>query len=124
MKTDVLKNWALFLLLALFSGFLSAKELPLPGTVALASLPTEVRETLTLVKRGGPFPYPKDGVVFGNYEKSLPVMARGYYHEYTVRTPGIRGRGARRLVAGGRPALKAEYYYTDDHYMTFRRIRE
>jgi len=82
------------------------------------------RETLTLVKRGGPFPYPKDGVVFGNYEKSLPVMARGYYHEYTVRTPGIRGRGARRLVAGGRPALKAEYYYTDDHYMTFRRIRE
>jgi len=87
--------------------------------VPVAALPKEARETLALVKRGGPFPYRQDGATFGNFEKRLPIRARGYYHEYTVPTPGARDRGARRIVAGG-----GEYYYTDDHYRSFRRIRE
>jgi ribonuclease T1 len=87
--------------------------------VPVAQLPKEARETLALVKRGGPFPYKKDGATFGNFEKRLPIRARGYYREYTVPTPGARDRGARRIVAGG-----GEYYYTDDHYRSFRRIRE
>jgi ribonuclease T1 len=77
-----------------------------------------------LIKQGGPFPYPKDGAVFGNYEKILPIQKRGYYREYTVRTPGANNRGARRIIAGGKPAISGEYYYTADHYATFRRIQE
>jgi ribonuclease T1 len=87
--------------------------------IPVAQLPAEARETLALVQRGGPFPHKKDGSTFGNFEKRLPVRARGYYREYTVPTPGARDRGARRIVAGG-----GEYYYTDDHYRSFRRIRE
>ena len=105
-------------------GSLLAKEAVRSDAVALASLPPEARHTLDLVKRGGPFPFTKDGTVFGNYERNLPVKPRGHYHEYTVKTPGARGRGARRLVVGGTPPSNAEYYYTDDHYQTFRRIRE
>jgi ribonuclease T1 len=98
-------------------------------TVALADLPPEAQHTLRLIQRGGPFPYPrKDGSTFGNFEKRLPPQARGYYREYTVPTPGSRDRGARRIVAGsGRNdnvATSGEYYYTDDHYRSFRRIRE
>lgn len=88
--------------------------------VALAELPLQARETLVLIKKGGPFPYPRDGIVFGNYERRLPLKNRGYYHEYTVPTPGARNRGARRIIAGA----PGEYYYTDDHYETFRRIKE
>lgn len=88
--------------------------------VALAELPPEARQTLALVKQGGPFPYPRDGVFFGNFERRLPLRPRGYYREYTVPTPGSRTRGARRLVAG----RSGEYFYSDDHYETFRRIRE
>ena len=88
--------------------------------ISIRKLPKEARETLALIKRGGPFPYRKDGSVFGNREKHLPLKARGYYREYTVPTPGARDRGARRIVAGG----NGEYYYTDDHYSSFRRIRE
>ena len=95
-----------------------------PGTVALASLPPEAQQTLGLIKQGGPFPYAKDGVVFGNYEKVLPRQKRGYYHEFTVKTPRARNRGARRIISGGEPQTSGEYYYTDDHYATFRRIRE
>jgi guanyl-specific ribonuclease Sa len=80
----------------------------------------EVKQTLTLIKTGGPFPYSRDGITFGNYEKRLPIKKRGYYAEYTVKTPGRRDRGPRRIVAGE----NAEYYYTDDHYQSFRRIRE
>lgn len=90
------------------------------GDVALAALPPEARQTLALVKRGGPFPYERDGIVFGNYERRLPAKARGYYREFTVPTPGASNRGARRIVAGA----EGEYYYTDDHYRSFRRIRE
>lgn len=88
--------------------------------IAVADLPKEGRDTLALIKKGGPFPYAKDGTVFGNREGRLPKQKRGYYKEYTVRTPGERTRGARRIVAGG----KGDYWYTDDHYATFRRIRE
>jgi len=87
--------------------------------IAAADLPREARETLALVKGGGPFPYRRDGSTFGNFEARLPLRPRGYYREYTVPTPGARDRGARRIVAGG-----GEYYYTDDHYRSFRRIRE
>lgn len=95
----------------------------LPGPLAVAELPSEARDTLALIRRGGPFPYAKDGAVFGNFERRLPPRERGYYREYTVRTPGSRDRGARRIVTGGNPAT-AEYYYSDDHYRTFRRILE
>jgi ribonuclease T1 len=90
------------------------------ATVAVADLPHEARDTLRLIDRGGPYPYKRDGVVFGNYEKRLPLKARGYYREYTVPTPDARDRGARRIVAGE----AGERYYTDDHYRSFRRIRE
>ena len=98
-------------------------------SVSLAELPPEARHTLNLIQRGGPFPYPhKDGSTFGNFEKRLPRQARGYYREYTVPTPGSRDRGARRLIAGsgrnGNVATSGEYYYTDDHYRSFRRIRQ
>lgn len=88
--------------------------------IAVAELPPEARTTLQLIKRGGPFPFPRDGVVFGNYEKRLPQRARGYYREYTVKTPGVRNRGARRIVCGQVP----ECYYSGDHYRTFQRIGE
>ena len=88
--------------------------------VTLADLPREGRETVLLIKQGGPFPYKRDGAVFGNFERRLPVKERGYYREYTVPTPGSHDRGARRIIAGRR----GEYYYTDDHYQTFHPIRE
>lgn len=88
--------------------------------VAVANLPAEARDTLQLIKQGGPFPYPRDGVVFGNYERILPQQVRGYYHEYTVKTPGVRHRGARRIVCGVVP----ECYYSGDHYRSFQRIAE
>lgn len=89
-------------------------------TIAVAELPAEARDTLRDIKRGGPYAYDRDGVVFGNFERLLPRQPRGYYHEYTVRTPGVRSRGARRIISG----QGGEYYYTADHYRTFKRIRE
>ena len=91
--------------------------------IALADLPKEARELRALIESGGPFHYSRDGVVFGNREGSLPAKPRGYYHEYTVRTPGARGRAARRMVCGGPKATPEVCYYTDDHYQSFRRIR-
>jgi ribonuclease T1 len=90
------------------------------ASINISKLPSEARDTFHLIKQGGPFPFPRDGVVFGNRERQLPKRPRGYYHEYTVRTPGARNRGARRIVCGAVP----ECYYTDDHYQTFKRIRE
>jgi ribonuclease T1 len=93
------------------------------GTVALAELPAEARKTEQLIRSGGPFPYAKDGTVFGNRERLLPRQARGYYREYTVPTPGARNRGARRIVCGGeQPVAPEACYYTADHYASFRRI--
>lgn len=90
------------------------------GEVAVADLPKEARATLALIKAGGPFPYDRDGITFGNREGRLPKRERGYYREYTVKTPGSRDRGARRIVSG----RSGEFYYSDDHYQTFRRILE
>ncbi|MFN8466168.1 MAG: ribonuclease domain-containing protein [Caldilineaceae bacterium] len=81
-------------------------------------LPREARDTLRLIERGGPFPFDKDGVTFQNREGILPSRPRGYYHEYTVITPGENDRGARRIVTGSR----GELYYTDDHYDSFKRV--
>ncbi|RYZ73334.1 MAG: ribonuclease [Lysobacteraceae bacterium] len=91
-----------------------------PGT-ATDGLPAEVGKTLDLIARGGPFPHPQDGAVFGNREKRLPAHPRGYYREYTVQTPGLGHRGARRIVTGGQPP--EVYYYTDDHYDSFRTLQ-
>ena len=83
-------------------------------------LPSEAVATLKQIERGGPFPYDRDGSVFQNRERRLPDQPRGYYREYTVATPGARDRGARRIVTGGQPP--EVYYYTDDHYRSFRRL--
>lgn len=88
--------------------------------IGVAELPGEARDTFHLIKQGGPFPYPRDGIVFGNREHQLPQQSRGYYHEYTVKTPGAHNRGARRIVCG----IVPECYYTADHYQTFKRIKE
>lgn len=90
------------------------------GVVLLADLPGEARETLRAIKQGGPFEYDRDGVVFGNRERILPKQPRGYYHEYTVKTPGVAHRGTRRIVCG----IVSECYYSNDHYQTFARIKE
>ena len=90
------------------------------SSIRVADLPAEARTTLQLIEQGGPFPYDRDGVVFGNYERRLPQHQRGYYREYTVPTPGVKSRGARRIIAGARH----ERYYTADHYNSFRRITE
>ncbi|PTT93137.1 ribonuclease N1 [Pelomonas sp. HMWF004] len=121
------------LLLTGLAGGALAKEAPSNGTstatpaladIALSALPAQAQETHRLVLAGGPFPYAKDGVVFGNRERLLPRKARGFYREYTVKTPGARNRGARRLVCGGVPPTTPEVcYYTDDHYASFKRIR-
>lgn len=110
------------------------------GEISAPELPREARETLERIRRGGPFPYDRDGITFGNYEKRLPVQRRGHYREYTVTTPGLSHRGARRIVVGcerqrpvaqppGPPGLAycrggGEFYYTADHYRSFRRIIE
>ena len=93
--------------------------------VALATLPREAQATHRLILAGGPFPHSQDGIVFGNRERLLPAKPRGYYHEYTVRTPGERSRGARRLVCGGsRPKVPDVCYYTDDHYNSYKRLAD
>ena len=94
--------------------------LALSNEVDLKDLPREARQTVLLIKAGGPFRHAQDGKPFQNRAKLLPRQERGYYREYTVRTPGARDRGARRIVAG----RNGEYYYTDDHYRSFKRIIE
>ena len=100
---------------------------PLPhqqvDTVSLAELPSQARTTYRLIHRGGPFPFEKDGTVFFNRERLLPAHARGYYREYTVKTPRAKDRGGRRIVCGGVPPTAPEVcYYTSDHYNSFRKI--
>jgi len=92
--------------------------------IAVAELPREGREVLALIREGGPFRYDRDGVVFGNYERLLPPERKGYYHEYTVRTPGTKSRGARRIICGGPKQAPDACYFTSDHYRSFKRIRE
>ncbi len=92
------------------------------ATVSIAEMPAQGAQTYALIERGGPFPYDKDGVVFGNRERMLPIKSRGYYREYTVKTPGLSHRGTRRIVCGGEPRKPDACYYTADHYASFRRI--
>ncbi|AMO37403.1 ribonuclease domain-containing protein [Thauera humireducens] len=91
-----------------------------PDRDTLAGLPQEAVETISLIQKGGPFPYRKDGTVFQNREGLLPQKPRGYYREFTVPTPGSRDRGARRIVTGGNPP--EVFYYTHDHYRSFRQV--
>jgi ribonuclease T1 len=88
--------------------------------VSVSDLPSEAQRTLELIKKGGPFPYARDGITFGNRENMLPRQRRGYYHEYTVPTPNATNRGKRRIIVG----MQGEYYYTDDHYRSFSQIRD
>ena len=97
--------------------------------INLADLPKEGRATHTLILKGGPYPFPKDGVTFGNFEGNLPKKPRGYYHEFTVPTPGAKNRGARRIVCGAearewRNNAPVACWYTGDHYQTFQKIKE
>ena len=105
------------------------QKLPIPGSLPTRDdaqnskplpdfLPPEAKTTLDLIARGGPFPHRQDGAVFQNREKRLPKKSRAYYHEYTVETPGLNHRGARRIITGGNPV--ETYYYADDHYDSFR----
>jgi ribonuclease T1 len=120
------------LAIALSGGSAWAKESPRQRAdadtkvVALGALPRQAQNTYRLIHEGGPFPYEKDGTVFFNRERLLPARPRGHYREYTVKTPGVGHRGARRIVCGGRkpPAPPEACYYTDDHYASFRRIVE
>ena len=103
------------------------QERPVDGskaTIRVPELPRQGRETYELIRRGGPFPYEKDGSVFGNRERQLPAARRGYWREYTVTTPGSRDRGARRIVCGGPARVPDACYYTADHYSSFRKIVE
>ncbi len=115
-------RWLVFATVAAAVAFgaYSARQPGAPAEVAVAQLPREAVRTLQLIKQGGPFPYRRDGTVFRNRERQLPAHEQGYYREYTVPTPGAKDRGARRIVAG----RQSEYYYTEDHYQSFRRIRE
>lgn len=123
MRRAAQAGWGVLFVLLLCLPFALARDhydAVATGTITVAQLPPEARETLQLIKRGGPFPYARDGVVFGNRERLLPPGPHNYYREYTVRTPGMQHRGPRRIVCGA----ASECYYTTDHYRSFMRIRE
>ena len=128
-KNVTLQRWIpvlVGLMISICTGLVQAKSAPdaqTSPTMSVAELPREGQETYQLIRKGGPFPYEKDGSVFGNRERILPRQARGFYREYTVRTPGARNRGARRIVCGGEiPRQPQACYYTQDHYASFREI--
>ena len=127
MRYSAVRRYAVLLVAATFVAAATsacARRAPDAASVAAAELPKEARATLANIRSGPPFPYERDGVAFGNREQLLPAKPRGYYREYTVRTPGERSRGARRIVCGGKPASPEACWYTDDHYSSFRRIIE
>ena len=124
MRPGFFTRWTLAVALS-FIPFAHAQKGPATahpevGEIAWTSLPLEARDTIALIRKGGPYPYAKDGAVFGNREGRLPKQKRGYYREYTVKTPGERTRGARRIIKGA----SGEFFYTEDHYGHFRRIRD
>jgi ribonuclease T1 len=108
------------LLPGLVQAFWQSNQTRAIAEIHVVELPPEARQTLQLIKRGGPFPYARDGIPFGNREGLLPAQPRNYYREFTVPTPGLKHRGARRIIAG----KVADYWYTEDHYRSFQRIRE
>ena len=116
----------LLLIATLFTENVSAKNFwagaESQGDIALSELPLQGQQTHRLIYQGGPFPFDKDGVVFGNRERLLPMQKRGYYREYTVPTPGARDRGAKRIVCGGTATLPNACFYSADHYASFRKI--
>ena len=113
-----MRKWSLaWLAAAVWATSAASAEM---ATVAAIDLPVEAHDTLRLIDTKGPFPFRRDGVRFGNFERRLPLQSSNYYREYTVATPGARSRGARRIVTGGDPPT--QYYYTSDHYRSFRRI--
>ena len=120
--TDCLLHATVALLLALAAAGGCAREdaSHAPADISLSELPVQARQTLALIRAGGPFPHARDGTTFFNREGLLPKAPRAYYREYTVATPGARDRGARRIVTGN----GGEFYYTQDHYRSFRRIRQ
>lgn len=132
MNARFLKQWCVFVAALILSFSVLARQSPASqertgsevSAIPVSQLPPQAKQTLSLIRQGGPFPYPKDGVVFGNHERLLPRQARGYYHEFTVKTSGARNRGAQRLIDGGQPASSDEIYYTADHYASFRRVTE
>jgi ribonuclease T1 len=97
-----------------------AQKLDAAVEVPVSQLPQEARQTVSLIRKGGPYPYARDGTIFANREGRLPRQKRGYYREFTVKTPGERTRGARRIISGS----AGDLWYTDDHYNTFRRVRD
>lgn len=127
MRTIDFRRMAMRLLVCLFAGLAAAGATaraplsePRIAEIAATALPAEARLTLALIQRGGPFPFRRDGSAFQNRERRLPERPYGYYREFTVPTPGARDRGARRIISGS----PGEYYFTPDHYRSFRRIRE
>lgn len=117
--------WVGLVLLIGFLGLAQARTNQVYETgnvIHLSALPLEGQQTYALILRGGPFASERDGVVFGNRERLLPIKKRGYYREYTVATPGLKNRGVRRIVCGGKPRMPDACYYTADHYESFRRI--
>jgi ribonuclease T1 len=134
------KRLALLAAVLLAAAAFARSDPSLLRNVRLHELPAEAHQTLQLIRNGGPFPHERDGITFGNFEKLLPAAPRGHYREYTVATPGINHRGARRIVIGcerQRPVTVSatplrlaqcrdggEFYYTADHYRSFRRIVE
>jgi ribonuclease T1 len=104
----------------------SVPKVTTSGEIAVGELPAQARDTLALIRKGGPFPYAKDGSIFGNRERNLAKQPRGHYKEYTVKTPGSRDRGARRIVCGGetKNVSQLNCFYTADHYATFKKIKE
>ncbi|MEY4295870.1 MAG: hypothetical protein RLY82_1558 [Pseudomonadota bacterium] len=119
MFTKNLKRF--FVALMLTAGAAAASAFS--NDVALSELPKQAQSTYTLIQQGGPFPYEKDGVVFGNRERQLPQQKRGYYREYTVKTPATKNRGPIRIVCGGeKNKPMTACYYTNDHYASFKRI--
>ena len=128
-KRGGLGAWWVLLAGLLWVSGLVAREASAPQldavtqVVAVAALPVQGQQVLQQIHQGGPFRYDKDGTVFGNRERLLPRQARGYYREYTVPTPGLNHRGARRIVCGGnQPKAPEACYYTADHYTSFKRI--
>lgn len=119
-----IRKLALTILSVMVVGLVQAKTAAVEttGVIRVAQLPAQGQETYQLIFKGGPFPYDKDGSVFGNRERLLPAKPRGFWREYTVKTPGERTRGARRIVCGGKPQTPEVCYYSADHYASFRMI--